>query len=119
MTRNEIEALTPDALTALLAERVMGWWFVAHVDSWDVGGRFRARKNWCPTTDRNDLAELLDRVDTLFMLREVHSELMAEHCRLNEDEKDKRFFGGWLLRCSPQTICRAIAVACCGGDDNG
>lgn len=119
MTRDEIEALPPDRLTALLAERVMGWtrpecqcrfcqtcWILPD-------GRSKNDLDWQPTTDRDDLAELVLAVpsDAWDIVDDVLEREFSNSNGLNNPF-------GWVLTCDAEIICRAVAVACCGGDDN-
>ena len=125
MTRSEIEAMPADVLTALLAENVMDWkrctnpscggcdakilqphgesiWIVFHPESMEY---------WNPTTDANDMRELL---------RAVPADKWPHVDELLDEQYDGVIpfvsFFKWLLTCDPLIICRAVAIACCGGD---
>lgn len=105
MTREEIEAMPADELTRLLAEKVIG----ADIRS---GVFDRHHGQWNPTVDRNDLQELLKDVP---MFRWVEIESYIDFAMLESADGDEyavRFY----MTCDPLLICRAVAVAVCGGD---
>jgi hypothetical protein len=119
MTRDEIETMLPDQLTALLAEKVMGWTLKTtngvpgwprNLLYWDKPHRLQS--SWKPTTDRNDLRELLLAVPD-DSWQGVVGQLNASYSVVDGPDV------GWsrfLLTCDPCIICEAVAVACCGGD---
>ena len=116
MTREEIESMPAEELTALLAERVMGWkaFMFGTAPCWDVGAGETPvdRGSWNPTTDANDLRELLRAIGEdrqLIVCEEIDRMClpMSSNCY------------SWLWRgltISPMKVCGAIALACCGGD---
>ena len=111
MTRDEIEALTPDALAALLAERVMGWRRVIFGGAgyvWETPGK-QLNASFNPTRDRNELAKLVAAVHG-----SVLDGTIGEY--LGEEWPDSVAYSVWLLTCDPLIICRAVALAVCGGE---
>ena len=93
MTRDEIEALPFDKLIELLETSVLHREFSGQ---------------WRPDVNRNDLAELVAAVD-------VNYENGIHHYMMESFSGTCRFWK-FLLTCDPLIACRAIAVACCGGD---
>ena len=117
--------MTNDQITRTLAEKVMGWTY--HKDSSGVGAWYAPGQDgpmtfvafgfgwpsksdvepWSPPTNRNDLAEVLERL-TPEQWFEVNRSLPTIYS-IRSDASPRHGFSWWLLTCDPAIIARAVA----------
>ena len=96
------------------AALAMGWtWGLVGYDScWHKDGNFkRLGSSWSPSTDRNDLAELLREVERRGM-QKAFIERMSDHAPMLTAQQLRNFEDDWLepfwyMTAAPAIICEA------------
>ena len=111
--------MTDDQVNRVLAENVMGWPVIDDDEPFwrhaDEGGVVTSRgpsvircgvipQPWSPPTNRNDLAEVLERL-TPEQWFEVNRSLPTIYS-IRSDASPRHGFSWWLLTCDPAIIAR-------------
>lgn len=97
---------TNNQIDQLLAEKAMGWYLSPNGVNWCYDGNpIRGRERWSPTTNRDDLADVLRKL-TPEQWDSVIDRLGYIHMAATGCEER---FSLWLLTCDPAIIARAVA----------